>query len=94
MNSELKIADDRALLLRNSVDNAGPVYASLSNHRAQIGILRQQITAKEITIQVDKIQLDELNRELREVSALNITSNLLLTGNVGALLLIKIKLNS
>lgn len=86
LNSELKIADDRALLLRNSVDNAGPVYASLSNHRAQIGILRQQITAKEITIQVDKIQLDELNRELREVSALNITSNLLLTGNVGALL--------
>lgn len=86
LNSELKIADDRALLLRNSVDNAGAVYVSLSNHRAQIGILRQQITAKEITIQVDKIQLDELNRELKEVSALNITSNLLLTGNVGVLL--------
>lgn len=86
LNSELKIADDRALLLKNSVDNAGPVYVSLSNHRAQVGILRQQITAKEITIQVDKIQLDEFNRELREVSALNITSNLLLTGNVGALL--------
>ncbi|MFW2037293.1 AAA family ATPase [Acinetobacter ursingii] len=83
LNSELKIADDRTLLLRNSVDNAGPVYVSLSNHRAQIGILRQQITAKEITIQVDKIQLDELNRELREISALNITTNLLLTGNVG-----------
>lgn len=86
LNSELKIADDRALLLRNSVDNAGAVYVSLSNHRAQIDILRQQITAKEITIQVDKIQLDELNRELKEVSALNITSNLLLTGNVGVLL--------
>lgn len=86
LNSELKIADDRALLLRKSVDNAGTVYVSLSNHRAQIGILRQQITAKEITIQVDKIQLDELNRELTQVSALNITSNLLLTGNVGILL--------
>ncbi|MEG2558910.1 MAG: hypothetical protein RSA22_04590 [Acinetobacter sp.] len=86
LNSELKIADDRALLLRNSVDNAGAVYASVSNHRVQIDILRQQITAKEITIQVDKIQLDELNRELKEVSALNITSNLLLTGNVGVLL--------
>lgn len=86
INSELKIADDRALQLRNSVDNAGSVYASLSNHRAQIGILRQQITAKETTIQIDKIQLDEFNRELREVSALNITSNLLLTGNVGVLL--------
>ncbi|MGE8572661.1 MAG: AAA family ATPase [Acinetobacter amyesii] len=86
LNSELKIADDRALLLRNSVDNAGPVYVSLSNHRAQIGTLSQQIIAKEITIQVDKIQLDELNRELKEVSALSITSNLLLTGNVGVLL--------
>ncbi|UYF81084.1 AAA family ATPase [Acinetobacter ursingii] len=86
LNSELKLADDRALLLRNSVDNAGAVYVSLSNHRAQIGILSQQITAKEITIQVDKIQLDELNRELKEVSALSITSNLLLTGNVGVLL--------
>ena len=86
LNSELKIADDRALLLRNSVDNAGAVYASVSNHRVQIDILRQQITAKEITIQVDKIQLDELNRELKEVSVLNITSNLLLTGNVGVLL--------
>lgn len=85
LNSELKIADDRALLLRNSVDNAGPVYVSLSNHRAQIDILRQQITAKEITIQIDKIQLDKLNRELREVSALSITSDLLLTGNVGGL---------
>lgn len=86
LNSELKIADDRALLLRNSVDNAGAVYSSVSNHRVQIDILRQQITAKEITIQVDKIQLDELNRELKEVSVLNITSNLLLTGNVGVLL--------
>lgn len=86
LNSELKIADDRALLLRNSVDNAGAVYVLLSNHRAQIGTLSQQITAKEITIQVDKIQLDELNRELKEVSALSITSNLLLTGNVGVLL--------
>lgn len=86
LNSELKIVEDRALLLKNSVDNAGPVYISLTNHRAQISILRQQITAKEITIQVDNVQLDELNRELREVSALNITSNLLLGGNVGALL--------
>lgn len=86
LNNELKIADDRALLLRNSVDNAGPVYLALSNHRARIGVLGQQITAKEITIHVDKTQLDELNRELSEVSALNITSNLLLTGNIGALL--------
>lgn len=86
LNNELKTADDRALLLRNVADNAGPVYTELSIHRARIGVLGQQISNKEIALQVDKAQLDELGRELSEVSALNITSNFLSTGNVSPLL--------
>lgn len=86
LNNELKTADDRALLLRNSVDNAGPVYANLSIYQTRFGVLGQKISDKEITIQIDKVQLEELSRELSEVSALNITSDLLSSGNIGSLL--------
>lgn len=84
--NELKTADDRALLLRNSVDNAGPVYNELSNHRSRIGVLGRQISDKEITIQIDKAKLEELNRELSQVSALKITSHSLLVENLSSLL--------
>tara|TARA_R110001583_G_scaffold74100_7_gene205523 strand:+ start:33203 stop:36334 length:3132 start_codon:yes stop_codon:yes gene_type:complete len=86
LNNELKTADDRASQLRNSVDNTGPVYTELAIHRARIGVLGQQISGKEITIKIDKAKLEDLNRELNEVSALNITSNFLSAGNLGALL--------
>jgi len=86
LNNELKAVDDRDFLLRNSVDNADPVYTELSLHRTRIGVLGPQISDKEITIQIDKAKLEELSRELNEVSALNVTSNFLSAGNVGALL--------
>lgn len=85
LNNELMTADERTLLLRNSVENSGLVYTELSNHRARIGVLGQQISDKEITIEVEKARLGELNKELSELSGLSITSNLLLAGNVGIL---------
>ncbi|MCR9423272.1 AAA family ATPase [Vibrio sp. RM-69-4] len=85
LNNELKIDNDRVSLLRNSLDNSGPVYAELSNNRKRIDVLNQQITDKNNEIQVDKIQQDKLSRELSELSALRITSSLLLAGKVGGL---------
>lgn len=83
LNTELKIVDDRSLQLRNLVDSAGPAYASISTHRASIRILWPKISDKDITIQAEKTQLEELNRELGALSALKITANLLLAGNIG-----------
>tara|TARA_R110002167_G_scaffold366449_2_gene597493 strand:+ start:39409 stop:42432 length:3024 start_codon:yes stop_codon:yes gene_type:complete len=86
LNNELKTVDDRASLLRNSIVNAGPVYTELSNHRDRIGVLGQQVSDKEIAVQIEKAKFEVFNRELSEVSELNITSDFLSAGNLGALL--------
>ncbi|MUK50090.1 AAA family ATPase [Aliivibrio fischeri] len=85
LNNELKIDEDRASLLRSSVDSSGPVYAELSNNRKRLDALNQQITDKKVEIQIDKAQQEKLGRELSELSALRITSSLLLAGKVGGL---------
>lgn len=85
LNNELKIDEDRASLLRSSVDSSGPVYAELSNNRKRLDALNQQITAKKVEIQLGKAQQEKLGRELSEISALRITSSLLLAGKVGSL---------
>ncbi|MCG3845745.1 AAA family ATPase [Photobacterium damselae] len=85
LNNELKIDEDRASLLRRSVDNSGPVYAELSNNRKRLDALNQQITAKKVEIQLGKAQQEKLGQELSEISALRITSSLLLAGKLGGL---------
>ncbi|TFH89718.1 AAA family ATPase [Vibrio ouci] len=85
LNNELKIDEDRASLLRSSLDNSGPVYTELSNNRKRLDVLNQQITAKKVEIQLGKAQQEKLGRELSEISALRITSSLLLAGKVGGL---------
>ncbi|WP_283392091.1 AAA family ATPase [Photobacterium phosphoreum] len=85
LRHELKTADSRALLLRDLISNSGSVYTELSNYRERFSVLSQQIIDKEITIKVEQAKLEKINLELSDVSALNITSNLLLTGNLGSL---------
>ena len=85
LNTELKTADDRSLLLRNLIDNAGPTYAAISTHRALISVLVPKISDKNIAIKFEKAKLEELNRELGALTTLKITTNLLLAGNVGTL---------
>ncbi|MFU1525311.1 AAA family ATPase [Aeromonas hydrophila] len=92
-NNDLKTADDRALFLRTSVDSAGPVYKELSIHRSRIGVIGAEISTKEISIQVEKANIEMLNREMSEVSALKITSNSLSAGNVGTLVFDQDKIN-
>lgn len=86
LNTPLKTVDDRILFLRNSIGNAGSVYTELSMHQARIGVLLKQISDKNISIQIDKALYEKLYRELSEISALKITSNLLLAGDVRGLL--------
>ncbi|KAE8177771.1 sbcc family protein [Photobacterium carnosum] len=85
LNKELKKDDDRASLLRSSVDNSGPVYAELSNNQKRLDVLNQQITEKIIEIQADKSQQEKLSSEQSELSVLNITSVFLLAGNMGSM---------
>ncbi|HEJ8042833.1 AAA family ATPase [Serratia marcescens] len=87
LNMELKAVDDRVAILRKTVDNAGLVYMELSNNRDRVSNLTQQISKKEISIQIDKSRLEELNRELTRLSELNVNGTSLSNGNLGALLL-------
>ncbi|HAT2782577.1 TPA: AAA family ATPase [Citrobacter koseri] len=87
LNMELKAVDDRVAILRKTVDNAGLVYMELSNNRARVSNLTQQISKKEISIQIDKSRLEELNRELTRLSEINVNGTSLSNGNLGALLL-------
>ncbi|CAI0838066.1 ATPase involved in DNA repair [Serratia proteamaculans] len=86
LKSELQASDDKTLLFRNTVDNAVPVYSELSIHRPRLGALGQKIADKEITIRLDNAKLIDLNRELKELSTLNITSIFLMAGNISPLL--------
>jgi exonuclease SbcC len=87
LNMELKAVDDRVAILRKTVDNAGQVYMELSNNRARVINLTQQKSQKEISIQIDKSRLVELNRELTSLSELNINATSLSIGNIGGVLL-------
>ncbi|KJG06650.1 DNA repair protein [Photobacterium angustum] len=83
LNNELKVDDDRVILLRNTVDNSKLVYDELSNNRERIVYLNQQLSDRKTVIHVEKGKRDELNHKLNELSSLKITSNLLLAGSVG-----------
>ncbi|EJL6845211.1 AAA family ATPase, partial [Vibrio cholerae] len=85
LSNELKIDDDRASLLRSSVDSSGAVYAELANNRKRLDVLNQKTTEKKVEIQIAKAQQEKLGRELSELSALRITSSLLLAGKVEGL---------
>lgn len=83
LKKELKESDDRALLLRNSIDNAGSVYSEMSVHRARVEVLGQHIADKEIAVRLDKSKLSDLAEEIKKASALKITSDFLLFDPVG-----------
>jgi len=83
LKKELKESDDRALFLRNSIDNAGPIYSEMSVHRTRSEVLGQHIAKKEIAVRLDKSKLSDLTEEIKKSSALKITSDFLLFDPVG-----------
>lgn len=85
LNNELKINDDRASLLRSSVDNSGPIYAELSNNLKRLETLNQKIVDKKGEIQISKAQQEKLSSMLSELSALKVTSSGLQAGDTGVL---------
>lgn len=86
-NKDLKVVDDRVAMLRKTIDTASQVYMELSIHRDRGSILTQQISQKEITIQIEKSRIGELNSELSKLSEININTDLLSTENLGSLIL-------
>lgn len=92
LKQELKVADDRAAFLRNSIDNSGPIYAELATQRARIEVIAQQIADKEIAVRLDKSKLDEIDISLKWVSSLKITADFILSGAEGAKYLVQDKI--
>ncbi|SHM65299.1 exonuclease SbcC [Pseudomonas asturiensis] len=83
LTQELKEADDRVAFLRNSIDNAGPIYAELTSHRARIDLIAQQIAEKEVSVRLDTAKLDGLQANLKQVSGFKLTANFILSAVEG-----------
>ena len=89
---EIKIGDDRASLLRKSLEGSDIVYAELSNNKAQHDALSQKIANKQNEIQEDKVRQEKISGELSELSELKVASSSLLGGDCGALVFEKEKI--
>lgn len=84
---ELQLADQRALVLRNTIENSGPVYSELSTRRARAAVIEQQISDKEISIRLDESKFLELVLEFEKFSAQKISSESLISGGIRLTLL-------
>lgn len=93
LSDELKTSDDRILLLRNSIENCGPVYSELSMHQIRLNSLGQRISEINVALGLDYSIYSNLESEIGKVSAPNITADLLLTADVSDLQLDKSKLD-
>jgi exonuclease SbcC len=82
VKQELQLADERALILRNSIENSGPVYSELSTRRARAAVIEQQISDKEISIRLDESKFSELGREFEKLSNQRISPESLLSGDI------------
>jgi exonuclease SbcC len=82
---ELATTDARILLLRNAVDNCGPVYSEIIKHQGRVSILDSQISEKNISLSLDRAQYQSVEAELEKVSALKLNSSSLLNSDIGAI---------
>lgn len=85
LNQKLTTDDNRVSLLKNSLNKSDSIYAELSDNKKQLDDLNQKITAKKTAIQIGQTTKEILIRELSELSALKITTDLLLAGNIGVM---------
>lgn len=84
INQDLKAADDRSAFLRNSIDNAGPVYAEIKSNRARIDVITQQMAEKEVAARLDAAKLEHLQLDLKQISGFKLTDNFILSTAEGA----------
>ncbi len=85
LGQEQKLGDDRASLLRTSIEGPDITYAELSNNKSQRDILSHITANKQTEIQECKVRIEKLSAELGDLSELKVTSSSLLAGNIGAL---------
>ncbi|SJN10220.1 Exonuclease SbcC [Halomonas citrativorans] len=83
LDQELKIYDEKASLLKGTLEGSDIAYAELSQNKPQRDVLSQKIANKQTEIQENKIRLEKLSGELGELSEVKVTSSSLLAGNVG-----------
>ncbi|WP_298145790.1 hypothetical protein [uncultured Acinetobacter sp.] len=83
LEQEIKTVENRILFLKNSLNNAGSIYLNISNHRAKINDLKAKISDQVNLIQKDQNLFNDLNSKLNTISSLKITSDLLLSKNLG-----------
>ncbi|MCH5514102.1 AAA family ATPase [Pseudomonas syringae] len=83
--AELSTVDSRSLYLRGAVDNCGPIYAEILTNQGRLSLLDSQISENDIALSLDKAQYDSIESELSRVSALNITSETLLSTDMSAI---------
>jgi len=84
VNQQLKEADDRAAFLKNSIDNAGPIYAELTSHRVRVEVIVQQVAERDVSARLDVAKLDLLQDNLKQISGFKLTSNFILSTAEGA----------
>lgn len=83
LEKELKTVEDRILFLKNSLNNAESIYLNISNYRTKINDLQKKILDQVGSIQKDQNFFNDLNSKLNKISSLKITSDLLLSENLG-----------
>ena len=79
VNLELKEADDRAAFLRNSLDNAGPIYNELASHRVRIEVIAQQMADKDVAARLDVAKLESSRDDLKHVSGYKLSTEFILS---------------
>lgn len=79
LNQELKEADDRIAFLRNSLDNAGPIYSELASHRARIEVIAQQVGEKDVAARLDVAKMEGFQDDLKQMSGYKLNANFILS---------------
>ncbi|WP_414890482.1 AAA family ATPase [Pseudomonas chlororaphis] len=81
----LTATDARILLLRNAIDNCGPIYSEITKHQGRLSLLDSQISEKAIALSLDKAQYHSVEAELAKVSALKLTASFILNSDISAI---------
>ncbi|WP_421194590.1 AAA family ATPase [Aeromonas enteropelogenes] len=84
-NKDLAEVDSRSMFLKNAIQNSDSIYAEISTHNERLALLKSQVSEKDLALNLDKAQYENLESELTKVSALKITAHSLLTSDISAI---------
>lgn len=84
-NKDLAEVDSRSTVLRNAIQNSDNIYAEISTKNELLALLKSQVSAKDLVLNLNKAQYENLESELIKVSALKITAHSLLTSDISTI---------